>query len=1434
MPYFQKEALSKYIGTGCTRQLRLYLTPDNAAYRAERQAEGMPPPQQPRPGLEYIAQAGEEWGAEKVGDLAQTFGAGMVVGTPVVHSSGQTRYGAIDLGAALAQAVVGQFLAEAEYRVGPGFETALGIGGYRARFHLDYARMRPDLIELLPPGQSLQLVLPDGDIQFLLAGDQRIQLRIIDVKLTAEPSPPYFAEVTLYAMTLAGWLHDAGLDQQYVVVPECAIWPGSHEASRLVTVHQEIVQQGGTPTSQQLRDALAEDLELVPFEAFSFRLQRFFQEELPDVLAKPWQSLPFHVDNRCRRCEYLGYPWKNAQGQLTNHADHCMPTAIRQDHLSRVAFVTRGASSALQDQGITSVAALSGRPSSDPAFNAHHQLRATRTVVAGRAASLVSQQPAIPPAAGTSAVMPRWADLHVYLSADFDIGSAITLAFGLEAFWMQPVPFGQPRPAALQSNAWRPPAFVVDQKSLVAERRELLALLNAINDILTWARTADPSTTVQFYLWDTLHYDHLTRVIGRHLQAILADRGIQRLAWLFPPEQLLPNPTLATRQSPVTIVRDVARAVLAAPIPHYYSLLQTARVYHHAGLAQQMANLQVHPLFEDELSDQIPSERAHEIWSRATRPRHWTQQLQILQETVRKRLLALSAVTRRLEEDLRQTLGQTAAGINIQSPAAQPRMSEDSQLWYAFAKLDNALTELEVYQKRAMPPHEREARFDSARLPRRLGGGAAAAVLARLGLAVLPGRMVYELRAESLEVKRRERDFTVALSPEQPDGFLGQSFRTVTAGTWLEPISGYEMRWRMEQSLGVTVAALDREHRFIVLDAARWVTDPSGLQCTMFDALEALRRADFSRDVILDPTHQDFFTKKLEATLQAIGNPQVAQTSLLARQALGRTGRRGAHTTPPTPAADLLWDAPAMYATPVPRQLGPVKAVLAPQRSLNLTQWHAWQEALTRRVQLIWGPPGTGKSRTVTSVILGAALEAAQQGRALRILITAFTYTAIDTVLLDVYRELPTLLPAVHANGIYRVRSTFAAPPTPPLQAIDVELSRGTPPVVAALWTRLTAAQETTIVAAPVQQVHNLLTYSGAGAQAEVFDLIVIDEASQMDVANATLALASLATGGSVVLAGDPLQLAPIHQAEAPLGLETRVGSIYTYCQKVHGLPAVMLDENYRSNATLVEFARSAGYLANLSSYSPDLRLDLLSPLPTAQPANWPTELLWTPNWSVLLDPAAPAVCFVYPEGRSSQSNPFEADAVAAILWLLAGRLGNQLQNERDPSKGGAFKIPATRQSYTVDRFWQRGVGVVTPHRAQEGLIISRLCQVFPQVSATLIRDAVDTVERFQGQERDVIIASFSLGDPDVIFQEDEFLLSLNRFNVLASRARAKLVVFITQDVVDHLSGELEVLRESRLLKTYAQSFCGNPIPLMLGHLVNGAAHPVAGTLRSR
>ena len=459
MPQVGKEALSQFIRTECLRLLRLNLSPDAQAFQQERTAAGMPPVQPPRPGLEYLAQAGEEWQAEKIADLSDTFGTAVVIGDRYTNQAGPERFREIELVNHLNTAPQGSFLVESQFDVGPAFEGALGIAGYRQNYALNYSRYAR-LIEVLPPLPNIdRLVTPAGAVLLLAADDHRIKLRVIDIKLTAEPSPSYFAEVTFYSMALAGWLVDHGLDNRYVVVPDAAIWPGSHDASCLVRTCREIEDQGGTPTYVQMWDAMQEDLEAVPFEVFVGRVKHFFIADLPRAFACPWQQHPWHVDNRCKGCDYLGYPWIDRNGQPTAHALHCMPTAQQTDHLSRVAFISRGASAALTDQGVSDVSALAQLQPTSAAFNAHYSLRGTRHVVAGRAAS-PSPQSAIPPQSGTPG-QPKMPTC-TFTSRRFRLGQRDHVFVGREGILGRTAPFGnvgQRAPMAMDRT------HVIDQKT---------------------------------------------------------------------------------------------------------------------------------------------------------------------------------------------------------------------------------------------------------------------------------------------------------------------------------------------------------------------------------------------------------------------------------------------------------------------------------------------------------------------------------------------------------------------------------------------------------------------------------------------------------------------------------------------------------------------------------------------------------------------------------------------------------------------------------------------------------------------------------------------------------------------------------------------------------------------------------------------------------
>ncbi len=510
---------------------------------------------------------------------------------------------------------------------------------------------------------------------------------------------------------------------------------------------------------------------------------------------------------------------------------------------------------------------------------------------------------------------------------------------------------------------------------------------------------------------------------------------------------------------------------------------------------------------------------------------------------------------------------------------------------------------------------------------------------------------------------------------------------------------------------------------------------------------------------------------------------------------------------------------------------------------MNDSQWRAWTDALERRFSIIWGPPGTGKSQTLRAVILGAVTDALENQKPLRLLITANTNTAVDNVLLGAERDLAGFL-SPEKYKIYRVQSDR--------QEVSEEISKSNPTLrqinldryspsdeINRLRDELQSPTEISIIGILPQQLHNLAVVgqknpSQPNAKAtlkEWFDFVVLDEASQMDIASATLIFTKIAANSTCVLAGDDLQLPPIQPATPPLDHDYLVGSTYNYFRHYQDIAPNSLDVNYRSNQTIVELTKLAGYSSSLVSYSPDLKINLLGKI-DEKPVGFPAQLVWSTDFSEMLDAERAAVCFVYDDDASGQTNDFEADNTASLIWLLQKQLSNKLLNERLPN--GKVDEAISDELYAPDEFWQKAVGIVTPHRSQMSKIVGRLQQIFPTQNMEEIRSAVDTVERFQGQQRDVIIASFGLGDADIISSEDEFLYSINRFNVLSSRSRAKLIVFVTRTFLQHLSNDKEVLEQSRFLKQFAESFCNGSKPARFGYLKNANEIYRCGELRFR
>ena len=612
-----------------------------------------------------------------------------------------------------------------------------------------------------------------------------------------------------------------------------------------------------------------------------------------------------------------------------------------------------------------------------------------------------------------------------------------------------------------------------------------------------------------------------------------------------------------------------------------------------------------------------------------------------------------------------------------------------------------------------MPPHEREARFRSARLLRRLEGAERQDALPHLRR-VAPGPLVrsdellvYKLGPGSHEFNARPGDFGYAIVPDAHSNFLDQHPYSLTKDTsiraWGDTVADANLT-------AVTIESIERQQGLIALR-------PDSR--SRFTELTNEVGISFAGPCTLDRVERDYLTAKVRLTLRGIANPSIAQPAPRMLEALGLPSGTTAGTNRLTPAAEVLWDGSCLQQARSGKAVAPLQQSLEQAlhgvgKVLMSDQWNALETALDRQLTLVWGPPGTGKSYTLRAIILGAVLDAASRAQPLRILVSANTYPAVDNILLRLHDDLSELHPGgTWPCTLHRVQSDSR-----PVEhdfddryrmVENLPLNRLKPSAdVRALLRSLDAPDHIMIVGSPTQQLHNLATAArknppASATQREWFDLIVLDEASQVDVASSTLVFSKRAAGGTCVLAGDDLQLPPIHPATPPLELEDVVGSIYNYCRHHLGVQPVPLNVSFRSNATLIAFTREAGYEPELRAHSPDLHIRLRN-IHSAAPSDWPSGLTWTPDYAKIMAPDYPITSIVYEDRRSGQANRFEAESIVSLVWLFRRDLLYGLDGELDPLgskiRDGRYSDP---KKPLPSEFWRQSLGIVVPHRGTNG-----------------------------------------------------------------------------------------------------------------------------------
>jgi len=1389
MATLKKKALSHFLRTHCERRLRLDLYPDSKRdpERSERINQGnMPPANAGRPALAGLRKEGKEWEEQVYNDLITVFE------NKVLYSKNlKGTFEGIDLATNLVQLTTTKFIIEPSFTVTKTFRERYGLDRISNQLTeersetLKFAKdFRPDIIEVLEPSAEAPTEnnAMDGDGKLYSAPSDSTGLRVIDVKLSASPSVPYFGEVAFYSMILADWLKDKGLSGAFHVSSDPAVWPGQYAGSALAKEYSKARKIGATLSPEAAKIALNSDLSILPRDVYTARVREFLETELPTVLVAPnWQSLKWHVNQQCVGCEYLGFKWT-----LNTPVDdeHCWPKATREQKLSQVIGITQGASSALVQNNVPNISALRKVKPEDGIFDSHYTLSTSRAVLSSRAKALGSGLASKSPRSSNS-LLPKNVDVVVLIGVEFDISSGISFAFSWQAFEINAT--------TRQRDNKEEGYYVVNDKNIDEESNVLCHWLNKISDYLNRAaQNRGQKATFQVYMWDGTSYNHLKRVVTRHLHDILAQRGsIRAIAWLFPSDESLPEYRYANSSRPLSLVKTQILSSISADTPFYYNLTSLAKQYYPTSFAAP-PTVNISSFYNDPLSDHIPSERAHDIWGKSKGDKnHYIEVKEDVERACKTKLNCLGFVLMRAEEDFPKASRPEAPPLSIlHQTRALPGVCQDGELWYSFQRLNSALQSFDAERTLSLDPYEQEARFLSIRLDSEVDRR----LLGKLKKKYkLKGRRIraFKVCHRSLNSKIKLNKIGYSLLPENIlDKANFKSVYFIHNSTTLRQNQKRDLFDKYDQGpqttlrdiFSVEVRAFDRTNSLILVELNKYHKELQNL-------LENEGVVDFHQlsnrsRAIIQPIHIDLATSKIKNSLKAIKNPPLAQSNPLISVHSNNKLRKNRVQPSPSHACNcFIWDAKNLDTTsslePVVKKFLQGFDNKGVNIKLNKSQNDALVQIMTKRLSLIWGPPGTGKTSTLAKSI-DALCNFSNAGyrKPMRVLVSAYTWAAIDTLCGKLLLEWESMSPPA---SIFRLGT---APPNIPINLFSsiklCDANKKDSKEFINLKMALEDKTENTIVFATPHQVFNLRKNAKEGdraATSEMFDHIIIDEASQLDMQSMMMIYPSFASESSLTVVGDDKQMPPIFAAELPVGFENLFGSVFTFYADYWGIDKKMLEVNYRSNQKIVDFTKSAGYNNTF----------------TASKANANTKVTYDkainklqPWIQFVLDPDKSLICIVHDDDSSPQLNQLETLLTADLLTAI---------------------VDSDLEGYTFNELFSKGVGVVTPHTAQRAAVFSEMqkrLQNSPDYDDNLLNESIDTVERFQGQERDVVIISYALSDRDSISQEEEFIFGLERFNVAVSRAKHKVVVIVSKELVKHIPQELEVVEASRLLKQYA------------------------------
>ncbi len=178
-------------------------------------------------------------------------------------------------------------------------------------------------------------------------------------------------------------------------------------------------------------------------------------------------------------------------------------------------------------------------------------------------------------------------------------------------------------------------------------------------------------------------------------------------------------------------------------------------------------------------------------------------------------------------------------------------------------------------------------------------------------------------------------------------------------------------------------------------------------------------------------------------------------------------------------------------------------------------------------------------------------------------------------------------------------------------------------------------------------------------------------------------------------------------------------------------------------------------------------------------------------------------------KGQSEDTNLFKNNILLSDTYILKSRVvffdvdapNNYRYYKYCKDEALLIKILITKIKNSIDSFDENSIGVITPWRSQISLIKSIL-----EGNDLLNKIQVDTVERYQGSEKDIIFLSFAVSHYSQLqnlYSFDSFGLIDRKLNVALSRAKEYLFIIGNSRILSQTPHFADLIQNIKTNYTY-------------------------------